>query len=69
MCYSKLTPSTIKSLPTMHEKKNFRLTKMYITQEYTNAYSCVTIKFFYTIAVRKDGIFYVVLQQKQAIFC
>ena len=53
----------------MHEKKNFRLTKMYITQEYTNAYSCVTIKFFYTIAVRKDGIFYVVLQQKQAIFC
>ena len=33
-----------------------------------NAYSCVNMKFSYTIAVRKDEIFYVFLLQKQAIF-
>ena len=33
-----------------------------------NAYSCVNMKFSYTIAVRKDEIFYVVLLRKQAIF-
>ena len=33
-----------------------------------NVYSCVNMKFSYTIAVRKDEIFYVVLLRKQAIF-
>ena len=33
-----------------------------------NAYSCVNMKFSYTIAVRKDEIFYVILLRKQAIF-
>ena len=33
-----------------------------------NAYSCVNMKFSYTIAIRKDEIFYVVLLRKQAIF-
>ena len=33
-----------------------------------NEYSCVNMKFSYTIAVRKDEIFYVVLLRKQAIF-
>ena len=33
-----------------------------------NAYSCVNMKFSYTIAVRKDEIFCVVLLRKQAIF-
>ena len=33
-----------------------------------NAYFCVNMKFSYTIAVRKDEIFYVVLLRKQAIF-
>ena len=33
-----------------------------------NAYSCVNTKFSYTIAMRKDEIFYVVLLRKQAIF-
>ena len=33
-----------------------------------NAYSCVSMKFSHTIAVRKDEIFYVVLLRKQAIF-
>ena len=33
-----------------------------------NAYSCVNMKFSYSIAVRKDEIFYVVLLRKQAIF-
>ena len=33
-----------------------------------NAYSCVNMKFSYTIAVHKDEIFYVVLLRKQAIF-
>ena len=34
----------------------------------TNAYSCVNMKFSYTIAVRKGEIFYVNLLRKQAIF-
>ena len=34
-----------------------------------SAYFCVNMKFSYAIARRKDEIFYVVLQQKQAIFC
>ena len=33
-----------------------------------NAYSCVNMKFSYTIVVRKDGILYAVLLRKQAIF-
>ena len=33
-----------------------------------NAYSWVSMKFSYTIDVRKDEIFYVVLLRKQAIF-
>ena len=33
-----------------------------------NVYSCVNMKFSYTIAVRKDEIFYIVLLRKQAIF-
>ena len=33
-----------------------------------NAYSCVNMKFRYTIAVRKDEIFYAVLLRKQVIF-
>ena len=33
-----------------------------------NAYSCVNMKFSYTIAVRKDEIFYVVLSRKHVIF-
>ena len=34
----------------------------------TSAYSCVNMKFLYTIAMSKDEIFYVVLLRKQAIF-
>ena len=34
-----------------------------------NVYSCVNMKFSYTIAVPTDEIFYVLLQRKQAIFC
>ena len=33
-----------------------------------NAYSCINMKFSYTIAVRKDEIFYVVLLRKHLIF-
>ena len=33
-----------------------------------NAYSCVNMKFSYTITVRKDKIFYIVLLRKQTIF-
>ena len=43
--------------------KNVR--KQYLS---ANVYSCVNMKFSYTIAVRKDETFYVVLLRKQAIF-
>ena len=33
-----------------------------------NVYSCISMKFLYAIAVRKNKIFYVVLLRKQAIF-
>ena len=33
-----------------------------------NAYSCVNMKFSYTIAVRKDGIFYVVCYENKQFF-
>ena len=44
---------------------NGNVRKQYLS---ANAYSCVNMKFSYTIAVRKDEIFYVVLLRKQAIF-
>ena len=44
---------------------NKNVTKQHLS---ANAYSCVNMKFRYTIAVRKDGIFYAVLLRKQVIF-